>query len=241
MGYLIIHMLLIIVAVGIGILIFVAMVFKKEIQATFERDPAASSFLEVLLTYSGLHALIFHRIAHVLLKLKMPILPRFISQFAKFLTGIEIHPGASIGKGLFIDHGMGVVIGETSIVGDNVTMYQGVTLGGTGKEKGKRHPTIGNNVVIGAGAKVLGNITIGDNVSIGANAVVIRDIPANSTVVGVPGRIARLEGRVVPGINLDHTSLPDPLAQALERLQHEIDIIESDIRQWHHEEGEPKK
>ena len=138
-----------------------------------------------------------------------------------------------IGKRLFIDHGMAVVIGETAIVGDDVLLYQGVTLGGTGKEKGKRHPTIGNNVVVGTGAKILGNINIGDNVSIGANAVVIRDVPPNSTVVGVPGRVTKKEGKKIPGINLDHTSLPDPLANSLERLQHEIDKIESEIKDYH--------
>ncbi len=150
---------------------------------------------------------------------------------SRFLTGIEIHPGARIGKGLFIDHGMGVVIGETAEIGDNVTLFQGVTLGGTGKEKGKRHPTIGNNVVIGTGAKVLGSFTIGDNVQIGANAVVVREVPANSVVVGVPGRIVKQEGRRFPGINLDHTSLPDPLTQALEKLQNEIDAIEHQLKE----------
>ena len=159
-------------------------------------------------------------------------MPRLISQFARWLTGVEIHPGATIGKGLFIDHCMGVVIGETAVIGDNVTLFQGVTLGGTGKQKGKRHPTLGGNVVVGAGANVLGDIRIGDNVSIGANAVVVRDVPPNSTVVGVPGRIASREGKKVPGINLDHTSLPDPLSQALEKLQHEIDKIEGELKDF---------
>jgi serine O-acetyltransferase len=154
------------------------------------------------------------------------------------MTGIEIHPGATIGEGLFIDHGMGVVIGETSVIGRNVTIFQGVTLGGTGKERGKRHPTIGDNVVIGTGAKVLGNIKVGDNVQIGANAVVIRDVPDNATVVGVPGRIARKEGRKILGINLDHTKLPDPLTQALDRLQKEIDLIETKMKDWHREQEE---
>ncbi|MFH1996130.1 MAG: serine O-acetyltransferase [Candidatus Omnitrophota bacterium] len=207
--------------------------FRKEIKAAFERDPAATNFFEVLLTYSGLHAIILYRITHSLRKAGIPFLPRLISQIGRFLTGIEIHPGAEIGSAFFIDHGMGVVIGETSVVGDNVTLFQGVTLGGTGKQRGKRHPTIGNNVVVGTGAKVLGNITVGDNVNIGANAVVIRDVPANSTVVGVPGRIAKKEGRKFPGINLDHTSLPDPLTQALNRLQDEIDHIEGEIKEWH--------
>ena len=230
--------ILIIVGVIVAYFIFVGLVFRKEVKACFERDPAAVSYLEVLLTYSGLHAIIFYRISHFIRMLKIPFIPRCISQFGRFLTGIEIHPGATIGKALFIDHGMGVVIGETSIIGDNVTIFQGVTLGGTGKERGKRHPTIGNDVVIGAGAKILGNITIGDNVQVGANAVVIRDVPPNSTVVGVPGRIVRREGKKFAGINLDHTKLPDPLAQALDRLQHEIDHIESKMKDWHKGQGE---
>lgn len=204
----------------------------REIKAVFERDPAARNIFEVLLTYSGLHAIFFYRIASFLWKIKVPILPRFISQLARFLTGIEIHPGARIGRGLFIDHGMGVVIGETSVLGDDVTLFQGVTLGGTGKEKGKRHPTLGNNVVVGAGAKILGNITIGDNVNIGANAVVIRDVPPNSTVVGVPGRVVRREGKKHPGISLDHTNLPDPLAEKIEKLQETIDEIEEHMECW---------
>ena len=214
------------------ICVLVSIVFRKEIQATFERDPAATNFFEVLLTYSGLHALCFHRVAHTLHVWRVPFLPRFLSQFARWLTGIEIHPGATIREGCFIDHGMGVVIGETAVLGNNVTLYQGVTLGGTGKERGKRHPTLGNNVVVGAGAKVLGNITIGDNVQIGSNAVVIRDVPPDSTVVGIPGRIVKHKGRTFPGINLDHTGLPDPIAQSLEKLQHEIDAIEENMKAW---------
>ena len=212
--------------------VVVSAAFRKEIQAAFERDPAATNFLEVLFTYSGLHALIFHRIAHTLHTWRIPFLPRFLSQFARGLTGIEIHPGARIGEGCFIDHGMGVVIGETAVLGNNVTLYQGVTLGGTGKERGKRHPTLGSNVVVGAGAKVLGNITIGDNVQVGSNAVVIRDVPADSTVVGIPGRVVKTKGHTFPGINLDHTSLPDPIAQSLEKLQHEIDAIEEHMKTW---------
>jgi serine O-acetyltransferase len=216
--------------------------FSGELKAIFERDPAATGYAEIVFSYSGLHAILFYKLAHLLRGMKVPFLPRFLSQFAKFLTGIEIHPGAEIGKGLFIDHGMGVVIGETTIIGDNVTLFQGVTLGGTGKEKGKRHPTLGNNVVVGAGAKVLGNINIGDNVNIGANAVVIRDVPDNSTVVGVPGRVAKKLGQRIPGgINLDHTALPDPLQQALEKLQHEIDHIETEIRDYHEKQKEKRK
>ncbi|MBF0215551.1 MAG: serine O-acetyltransferase [Candidatus Omnitrophica bacterium] len=212
----------------------ILLLFKDDIKAIRERDPAATSHAEIVITYSGLHAMVFYRIAHVLLDMKIPFFPRYLSQFARWLTGIEIHPGASIGKGFFIDHGMGVVIGETAVIGDNVTLFQGVTLGGTGKERGKRHPTLGNDVVVGAGAKVLGNIVIGNNVIIGANAVVIREVPDNSTVVGVPGRIARKEGKRMPtGINLDHTSLPDPLQQALEKLQKEIDHIEGELKEYH--------
>lgn len=202
-----------------------AITFKREILATLERDPAASSFFEVLLTYSGLHALIFYRISHALRLSRLPFLPRIISQFAKFLTGIEIHPGATIGRGLFIDHGMGVVIGETAIIGDNVILYQGVTLGGTGKERGKRHPTVGNNVVVGAGAKVLGNITIGDNSYIGANAVVIKDVPPDSTVVGVPGRITKQDGRKID-ISLDHIHVLDPILQDIDELKKRLDQLE---------------
>ena len=205
-----------------------------EIRAALERDPAARSGWEVLLLYPSIWAIGSHRLAHVLHGLWLPgtrFLARVISQTTRGFTGIEIHPGAKIGKGLFIDHGMGVVIGETAEIGDNVTLFQGVTLGGTGKEKGKRHPTIGNNVVVGAGAKVLGSFKIGDNVQIGANAVVVREAPANSVVVGVPGRIVRQEGRHFPGINLDHTTLPDPLTQALEKLQQEIDLIEHQLKE----------
>ncbi len=205
--------------------------FWDEIKATLERDPAATGPLAIILSYPGLHVLFYHRIGHILYGWKLFFPARFVSQIGRWLTGIEIHPGATIGKRLFIDHGMGVVVGETSVIGDNVTIFQGVTLGGTGKEKGKRHPTIGDNVVIGAGAKVLGNIRIGDNVSIGANAVVLEDVPANCTVVGVPGRIARREGKRLIGANLDYTNLPDPLTQAIEKLQQEIDKIEKDLKE----------
>jgi len=213
-----------------ALLCFLRWMLRGEIQAALERDPAARSGWEVLLLYPSPFAIASHRIAHPLHRMGLIFLARLISQTNRSVTGIEIHPGAKIGKGLFIDHGMGVVIGETAVIGDNVTLFQGVTLGGTGKEKGKRHPTIGNNVVIGAGAKVLGSFTIGDNVQIGANAVVVREAPPNSVVVGVPGRIVKQEGRLFPGIKLDHTSLPDPLAQALEKLQHEIDAIEHQLK-----------
>lgn len=206
-------------------IILLLIVFKKEIEAVFDRDPAARSYIEVVLLYSGVHAIVFHRIARLILKAHIPFFPRLLSQCARFLTGIEIHPGASIGDGLFIDHGMGVVIGETSIVGNNVTLYQGVTLGGTGKEKGKRHPNIGDNVVIGTGAKILGNITIGENSYIGANAVVLKDVPANSTVVGVPGRITRQDGKKLDSA-LDHIQALDPLKQSLEEMEERIAKLE---------------
>lgn len=200
-----------------------------DIRVAKERDPAARSTLEIVLTYSGLHALWLYRMAHFIKRLRIPLIPRMISQFGRFLTGIEIHPGAKIGKGLFIDHGMGLVIGETTEIGDNVTLYQGVTLGGTGKEKGKRHPTIGNNVVISAGAKVLGNITIGDNCQVGAGAVVIRSVPPNSTVVGVPGRFVVHRGRRVPTTDLHHERLPDPVTEMFRHIERRIDRIEHDI------------
>ena len=219
------------ILVVVGLLLLLRFLLRGEIRAALERDPAARSAWEVLLLYPSVMAIAFHRVAHPLHRLGLSFPARFISQTARGLTGIEIHPGAVIGRGLFIDHGMGVVIGETAVIGDNVTLFQGVTLGGTGKEPGKRHPTLGNNVVVGAGAKVLGSFTIGENVQIGANAVVVREVPPHSVVVGVPGRIVRQEGRRFPGINLDHTSLPDPLAQALEKLQHEIDALEQHLRE----------
>jgi serine O-acetyltransferase len=219
------NVILIIVVILLGWIVLLLTVFRREVEAIFERDPAAGNYLEVSLLYSGLHAVVMHRIARVLWKFKVPILPRLISQATRWTTGIEIHPGASIDEGLFIDHGMGVVIGETSVVGKNVTLYQGVTLGGTGKEKGKRHPNIGDNVVIGAGAKILGNITIGENSYVGANAVVLKDVPSNSTVVGVPGRVTRQEGKKIDSA-LDHIHVLDPLKQALEELESRIERLE---------------
>ena len=200
----------------------------KDFKVIFERDPAARGifgWLEVLLTYAGFHALMSHRICHAVHTWRIPIIPRFLSQITRFLTGIEIHPGATIGNGFFIDHGMGVVIGETTEIGNNVTIFQGVTLGGTGKEAGKRHPTIGDNVVIGAGAKILGSITVGKNVKVGAGSVIVRSIPDNCTVVGVPGMIVRREGKKPTEINLDHGDLPNPIRQRLLLLQKEIDCI----------------
>lgn len=203
--------------------------FREEVKATQERDPAARNALEVLLFYPGLHAMIGYRVAHFIWRHKIPILPRMISQFFRFLTGIEIHPGAIIGKGLFIDHGMGVVIGETTIIGNNVTLFQGVTLGGTGKETGKRHPTLGDNIVVGAGAKVLGNIIIGSNSYVGANAVVIKNVPENTTVVGVPGHSTRQEGKKID-IFMDHVHVLDPVTQKLRELNRRIYVLEEQLK-----------
>lgn len=200
---------------------------KQEIKTIKEKDPAAKSTLEIVLLYQGFHALILHRLAHKLYKLKVPFLPRFISQFSRFITGIEIHPGAQIGKNFFIDHGMGVVIGETAIIGDNCLVYQGVTLGGTGKEKGKRHPTIGNNVTLGAGAILLGKITIGDNSNVGAGSVVIKSAKENSTLVGVPARVVK-EKNFVQG-KLMHNKIPDPVSVEIETLKNEIEVLKKAI------------
>jgi serine O-acetyltransferase len=198
---------------------------KKEIDCIFERDPAARNFLEVILCYPGFHAILFHRFSSFLWKKNFKLLARFISHIARFLTGIEIHPGAKIGKRFFIDHGMGVVIGETAEVGDDVTIYHGVTLGGTSWKKGKRHPTIGNNVVIGAGAKILGPITVGNNCLIGAGSVVVKDVPDNSTVVGIPGRVVFRGGDKV---KIDE-KLPDPEAQVLQCLMEQLRDIEKKL------------
>jgi len=199
-----------------------------DFQIIFERDPAARNWLEVLFCYPGLQALLFHRVAHWLHQIGIPFIPRLISHLGRFFTGIEIHPGAAIGRGVFIDHGMGVVIGETAIVGDYSLIYQGVTLGGTGKESGKRHPTLGENVVVGAGAKVLGNLQIGNNVRIGAGSVVLRDVPSDCTVVGVPGRILYRSGvRVNP---LEHGQLPDSEASAIRSLLDRIEALEQQVQ-----------
>ena len=218
------NFLLLIVIIALSIFIF----FSDEIKAVKDRDPAAKNSLEIILLYSGLHAIVMYRISHKLWQWKLPFFLWAVSQFAKFLTAIEIHPGATIGKGLFIDHGTGVVIGETAVIGNNVTLFQGVTLGGTGKETGKRHPTINDNVVIGTGAKVLGNITVGNNAYIGANAVVIRNVPPNSTVVGVPGHITKQDGKKID-ISMEHVHISDPIMANMAKLLKRIKMLEDKI------------
>jgi serine O-acetyltransferase len=203
---------------------------REQIQTIFREDPAAKSVLEVFLCYPGFHAILLHRLAHKLYRMNVPLVPRMISQFTRFTTGIEIHPGAKVGRRFFIDHGMGVVIGETAEIGDDVLLYQGVTLGGTGKERGKRHPTIGNHVVIGTGAKVLGNIRIGDSVKIGAGSVVVHPVPDHSTVVGIPGRVVRIAGEPVPEQELEHGQLPDPEAQEIDDLRKRVEQLEELVR-----------
>lgn len=204
--------------------------FKEEIDSVKRRDPAARSTLEILLTYSGLHAILMYRVAHKLYEKKLFLPARIISQFARFLTGIEIHPGAKIGKGFFIDHGSGVVIGETTEIGDNCLVYQGVTLGGTGKEKGKRHPTLGNNVMVGSGARVLGPFKVGDNAKIAANAVVLEEVPPDCTAVGVPARIVRRNGKRVDAVNdLDQIHIPDPVSQELCKQLMRIENLEKKV------------
>ena len=202
---------------------------KYDVRAVRDRDPAAKSDLEVLLLYSGMHALLAHRVAHYLHTKKCYLGARTVSQISRFVTGIEIHPGAKIGKGLVIDHGMGVVIGETAEIGDNCTIYQGVTLGGTGKDVGKRHPTLGNNVLVGAGAKVLGPFKIGDNSKIAANAVVLAEIPDNCTAVGIPAKLVRREGIRVE--DLDQVHIPDPVAQELKKLEAKLAELEAELKE----------
>src|SRR5689334_17142593 len=200
---------------------------RAQIDTIFRADPAAKSVVEIFFCYPGFHAILTHRLAHKLYRWNVPLLPRILSQFSRFFTQIEIHPGATIGRRFFIDHGSGVVIGETTIIGDDVLLYQGVTLGGTGGEKGKRHPTLGNRVVVGTGAKILGNIRIGDNVKVGAGSVVVRHVPDNSTVVGVPGRVVRVR----PEGTLEHGRLPDPEGQAIDDLARRVDDLEKLIRE----------
>jgi len=203
---------------------------KEDIRVVFERDPAAKNVLEVLLCYPGLHAIWFYRVAHRLYRRRLFTAARLLSHLARLLTGIEIHPGAKIGRGFFIDHGAGVVIGETTEIMDNVSLYQGVTLGGTGKDKGKRHPTIGNNVVISAGAKVLGSFTVGDNSKIGAGSVVLKPVPPNCTVVGVPGRVVVRDGqRIREAVDLRHDLLPDPVTEMMTRLEEEVARLKAQV------------
>jgi len=217
---------------------------RKDIRVVMERDPAAKSVLEVILCYPGFHAILIHRVSHAFYRWGWFVTARLISQFSRFLTGIEIHPGAKIGEGLFIDHGSGVVIGETTEIGNNVTIYQGVTLGGTGKEKGKRHPTIGNNVVVSTGARILGSFTVGDNSKIGAGSVVLKEVPPNSTVVGVPGKVVAMGGqRVAPAgdseIDLRHDLLPDPVAEMMICLQTNIERLEKHVKELEKQKAQP--
>ncbi|MDD4320456.1 MAG: serine O-acetyltransferase [Acidaminococcaceae bacterium] len=207
---------------------------KEDIEVVMQRDPAAKTKLEIVLCYPGLHAIWLHRIAHTMYEHGWIVLPRLINTFSRFLTGIDIHPGAKLGRGLFIDHGMGVVIGETCEIGINVTLYQGVTLGGTGKEKGKRHPTIGDNVVVASGAKVLGSFSVGANSKIGSGSVVLQEVPANSVVVGIPGRVVTQNGRRInepeDGIDLNHNILPDPVADYETALDKHMKIIDARLK-----------
>ena len=200
---------------------------RRDIRAAFEHDPAAVNILEILLAYPGFHARQFHRLTHTLYRWHIPVLPRLLSHFARFITGIEIHPGARIGQGFVIDHGMGVVIGETAEIGDNVTLYQGVTLGGTSLQRIKRHPTLGNNVVVGVASQLIGNITIGDNTRIGAGSVVVTSAPANATVVGVPGRVVSIRNPDSDTIE----RLPDPVAERLDEMEKKIDELAKRIAQ----------
>lgn len=205
---------------------------KEDIKAVFDRDPAVRSVVEVIFCYPGFHAMLFYRVAHALWVRKFYFLGRFMSHLGRFFTGIEIHPGARIGRGFFIDHGMGVVIGETAEIGDNCTLYHGVTLGGTSWAKEKRHPTLGNNVIIGSGAKVLGPFTVGDNSKIGSNSVVVKEVPPNSTVVGVPGRMVISGGqKVEERVDLEHDKLPDPEARAIECLFDQVRALERKVKE----------
>jgi serine O-acetyltransferase len=202
---------------------------KQDIKSVMERDPAARSIVEVVLCYPGLHALIVHRFAHRLHHARIPLVPRLLSHANRFLTGIEIHPGAKIGQGFFLDHGMGTVIGETAEIGENVTLYQGITLGGTGKHAGKRHPTLEDNVVVGANATVLGPVRIGRNARIGAGSVVVKDVPPDSTVVGVPGRVVRHRGEKTYDVSLEHGQLSDPIESVKNHLESKLSHLEKRV------------
>lgn len=220
--------------------IFFFCVAPKEMTNILQRDPAARNYFEVILLYPGLHAIVAHRYAHFFYIHKWFLLARIISQVSRMFTGIEIHPGAKIGKGLFIDHGMGIVIGETAEIGDNCTLYQNVTLGGTGKDKGKRHPTIGNNVLIGCGAKVLGPFKVGDNAKIAANAVVLYEVPENSTAVGVPARVVRINNQKVSSMDLDQIHIPDPTSQEICKLNKLVHDLEEKIDSNHDRKDDVK-
>jgi serine O-acetyltransferase len=228
--------------IGIRTVTRVARELRRDVSAAHERDPAARgvSSLEILAAWPGVHALLAHRVAHALHEAGVPVAPRAIALTARAVTGIEIHPAAAVGDGLFIDHGMGVVVGETAEVGENVTLYQGVTLGGTGFATGKRHPTVEDNVTIGSGAKLLGPIRIGHGAKIGANAVVVHDVPPNSTVVGNPGHTVRVEGRKPEGPDADWVHLPDPIADALKALSKRLAELERELDELRGEPGEPR-
>jgi len=213
---------------------------REQIQTIFREDPAANSVLEILFCYPGFHAILLHRLAHRLYRMRWRLAARLVSQFSRALTGIEIHPGARISRRFFIDHGMGVVIGETAEIGDDVLLYQGVTLGGTGKERGKRHPTLGNHVVVGSGAKILGNIRIGEHVKIGAGSVVINSVPDHSTVVGIPGRVVRVRGEA-PEEELEHGRLPDPQGQAIDELSQRVEHLEQQLQALLNEKVGPSR
>ncbi len=207
---------------------------KEDLKVVFERDPAVRSVFEVVFCYPGFHAMIFYRLSHWMWNSNLKFLGRLISHFGRFMTGIEIHPGATIGRGFFIDHGMGVVIGETAEIGENCTLYHGVTLGGTSWAKEKRHPTLGNNVIVGSGAKILGPFTVGDDSKIGSNSVVVKEVPPTATVVGIPGRVV-LSGEKRDGVALDHNKLPDPVAKAvgcmfeqIQRLEDRIEVLQEE-------------
>ncbi|MBU9674600.1 serine O-acetyltransferase [Planococcus sp. CP5-4] len=217
---------------------------KEDIDVIFEQDPAARSYFEVMLTYAGLHAIWAHRLAHFFFKKKLFFIARAISQVSRFFTGIEIHPGAVIGRRLFIDHGMGVVVGETCEIGNDVTLYQGVTLGGTGKERGKRHPTLADNVLVATGAKVLGSITVGENSKVGAGSVVLKDVPANSTVVGIPGKVVIQDGVKVKTRDLNHQNMPDPVMDKCDGMEMKIAALQREVeqlKQQNHQQQEEGK
>ncbi len=212
---------------------------KEDLKVVFERDPAVRSVFEVLFCYPGFHAMLFYRLSHRLWNNHMKFLGRLVSHFGRFLTGIEIHPGATIGRGFFIDHGMGVVIGETAEIGDNCTLYHGVTLGGTSWAKEKRHPTLGNNVIVGSGAKILGPFTVGDDSKIGSNSVVVKEVPATATVVGIPGRVV-ISGEKRVGVDLQHNKLPDPVAKAVSCVFEQLHRLEGQVEELQAEQQQLK-